>query len=64
MYRDEIIAEVWRLRDAYVESHGHDLSRIVADLRGRQKHPHSELVDRRERTSDGRSRRAATTPCS
>lgn len=50
MYRDEIIAEVWRLRDAYAESHGHDFSRIVADLQERQKRPHSKLVDRREHT--------------
>ena len=52
MYKDEIISEVWRLRDAYAEKHHHDLSEIVADLERRQKHPHSKLVDRRNRTKD------------
>ena len=47
MYRDEIIAEVWRLRDAYIEKHGHDLAKMVADLKVRQKNPHNRIVDRR-----------------
>jgi hypothetical protein len=33
MHKDEIIAEVWRNRDAYVEQHHHDLKRIVEDRR-------------------------------
>jgi len=49
MYRDEIIEEVWRNRDAYVRRHGHSLDAIVADLRQRQKTPHSRIVDRRTR---------------
>jgi|ABPR01.1.fsa_nt_gi hypothetical protein len=48
MYRDEIIAEVWRLREEYVARHNHDLSSIVADLKVRQKRPHGKLVDRRD----------------
>jgi len=51
MYRDEIIAEVWRNRDAYVKRHHHSLDEIVEDLRRRQKTPHSRLVDRRKRRS-------------
>ena len=47
MYRDEIIAEVWRNRDEYAFKHHHQLSKIVADLLRRQRHPHGELVDRR-----------------
>jgi hypothetical protein len=48
MYRDEIIAEVWRVRDEYARRHGYSLDRIVEDLRKRQERPHSKLVDRRE----------------
>ena len=49
MYRDKIIAEVWRNRDDYVQRHHHSLDEIVEDLRRRQKTPHSKLVDRRKR---------------
>jgi hypothetical protein len=49
MLEDEIIAEVWRNRDAYAEKHHHSLAEIVADLQARQKSPHSKLVDRRDR---------------
>jgi hypothetical protein len=47
MYRDEIIEEVWRNRDAYADEHGHDLSRIVADLQRRQVKRRGKIVDRR-----------------
>jgi hypothetical protein len=47
MYKDEIIAEVWRNREAYVAQHGHDLKRIVADLRRREQEDPSKVVDRR-----------------
>ena len=50
MHKDEIIAEVWRNRDAYAEKHNHNLAEIVADLRKRQKKRDSKLVDRRDRT--------------
>ncbi len=50
MYKDEIITEVWRIRDEYVEQHHHNLAEIVADLRRRQERPHSKLVDLRDRT--------------
>lgn len=47
MVKDEIIAEVWRNRDAYAEAHHHNLDEIVADLRRREgKHP-ERVVDRR-----------------
>ena len=49
MYRDEIIAEVWRNRDAYVKRCHYSLDEILDDLRRRQKTPHSKLVDRRKR---------------
>ena len=47
MSKDEIIVEVWRNRDAYAQSHHHNLNEIVADLRKRErKHP-QRVVDRR-----------------
>ncbi|MCK5197948.1 MAG: hypothetical protein KAR21_06340 [Spirochaetales bacterium] len=47
MYTDEIISEVWRNRDAYVQKHHNDFDEIVADLRRREnKHP-ERIVDRR-----------------
>ena len=58
MYKDEIIAEVWRNRDSYTEKHHHSLAEIVADLRIRQKRPDCKLVDRRDRT------KASSQPCS
>jgi len=49
MYKDEIITEVWRNREAYAKTHHHNLSEIVANLRQRElKHP-ERLVDRRQR---------------
>jgi len=50
MYKDEIIAEVWRNRDSYAEEHHHSLAEIVADLQVRQKRLECKLVDRRDRT--------------
>ncbi len=50
VYQDEIIAEVWRNRDAYAKRHGRDLHKIVADLQKKQLDPFSPLVDRRRRT--------------
>ena len=50
MYKDEIIAEVWRNRDSYAEKHHHSLDEIVADLQERQKRTQCKLVDRRDRT--------------
>ena len=47
MDRDEIIAEVWRLREAYAAEHHHDLKEIVADLQKRQQHPDRPLAIRK-----------------
>ena len=46
MYQDEIIAELWRNREAYAAQHDHDLKKIVADLRRRQQERPSKVVDR------------------
>jgi hypothetical protein len=47
MYTDEIIAEVWRNRDAYTKKHHNNLDEIVADLREREKTHPNQIVDRR-----------------
>jgi hypothetical protein len=47
MYKDEIISEVWRIRDAYAAENHHNLKEMLADLQKRELHPHSILVDRR-----------------
>jgi hypothetical protein len=49
MHKDEIIAEVWRNRDAYARAHHHDLNEIVADLRKREKEHPQRVIDRRAR---------------
>ncbi|WP_295389878.1 hypothetical protein [uncultured Thiodictyon sp.] len=48
MYQDEIIAEVWRNRDAYAAQHHYSLAEMVSDLRARQGRPGCKLVDRRD----------------
>jgi hypothetical protein len=48
MYSDEIIAEVWKNRDAYSATHHHNLAEIMADLQTRQKRRGCKLVDRRK----------------
>jgi hypothetical protein len=47
MYKDDIIAEVWRNRDAYAQRHNHNLDEIVADLRKRERAHPDRIVDRR-----------------
>ena len=49
-YQDEIIAEVWKNREAYAARHHHDLHEIVADLQKRQQNPFTRLVDRRRQS--------------
>lgn len=46
---DEIITEVWKNRDDYAASHHYDLKEIVADLKNRQRNPHTQIVDRRSK---------------
>ena len=41
MYRDEIIEEVWKNRDAYVKQHGHDLGKIRPPASRRGQSPQS-----------------------
>lgn len=50
MYEDDIIAEVWRIRDEYAAEHHHNLREILADLQRRQVRSRRRLVDRRRKT--------------
>lgn len=52
MYKDEIISEVWKNREAYVESHHHNLTAMVEDLKNRQQKSGAVVVDRRTKTKD------------
>ena len=47
MYHDEVIKEVWRIRDEYVKQHHYSLEEIVEDLQRRQAEHPSRIVDRR-----------------
>ena len=51
MYKDEIIAEVWKNRDAYAAKHNNDIARIAADLRKLQQKSGWRLVDRSQSTN-------------
>lgn len=51
MYTDEIIADVWRHREAYMATHNHDLAAAVKDLMARQKASNRKFVDRRDSTN-------------
>jgi hypothetical protein len=52
MYRDEIIDEVWRIRDAYVAQHHGSLDEIVKDLQQRQAEHPSRVADRQQSNSE------------
>ena len=43
---DEIIAELWRIRDEYAAEHHHNLKEILADLQRRQRRSRRRLIDR------------------
>jgi len=47
MVYDEVISELWRIRDAYAAENHHDLKEMLADLQKRQLQSRATLVDRR-----------------
>lgn len=57
MYKDDIIAEVWRIRDAYVREHHNNLDEIVADLRRREQAHPDKMVDRRKQKTTESNKR-------
>jgi len=46
MYKDEIIAEVWRNRDSYAQNHNFNLDAMVADLQKRERSHPERIVNR------------------
>ena len=44
MYKDEIIEEVWRNRDAYAKKHHYNINEIVADLQKREKEHPAKII--------------------
>ncbi|MBN2466106.1 hypothetical protein JXD38_10850 [candidate division WOR-3 bacterium] len=45
---DEIIAEVWRIRDEYAAEHHHNLREMLADLKRRQGRSRRPVARRRK----------------
>jgi hypothetical protein len=52
MYHDEVIDELWRIRDEYVKQHHYSLDEIVEDLRHRQAEHPERVVDRRKKSNE------------
>ena len=50
MRKNEILEEVWRHRDEFAREHNYDRDAMVAALQEMEKHPLSEVVDRRPDT--------------
>ena len=42
---DEVIEELWRIKDAMAQEYGYDIARLAADLQGRQGQDGHRLVD-------------------
>ena len=42
---DEVIEELWRVKDAMAREHGYDVARLAADLQGRQEEEGHRIVD-------------------
>lgn len=59
MYRDEVIEEVWRIRDEYVKQHHYDLDEIVADLQRRESEHPERIVARQNRHTTSRDGESA-----
>ncbi len=42
---DEVIEELWRIKDAMAQEYGYDIVRLAADLQGRQGAEGHRIVD-------------------
>ncbi len=49
MRKNEILEEVWRNRDDFAIEHNYDLDAMVAALQKMEKHPLTQIVDRRRK---------------
>ena len=57
---DEVIEELWRIKDEMAREYGYDVARLAADLQGRQGEDGHRIVDlhaRREAREHGVSAR-------
>jgi hypothetical protein len=55
--KDEIMAEVWRTRDELGERYEHDLDKIVAAIRERERRPLTAMCEKRPPDSAPRAER-------
>ena len=42
---DEVIEELWRIKDAMAQEYGYDIARLAEDLQGRQGEEGHRIVD-------------------
>ena len=49
---DEIIRELWKVKDAIAREHGYDVDALVAHLRAKQRGDAPRVVDIKSRTRD------------
>ena len=54
---DEIIEEVWRIKDEIAREHGYDIDRLAAYFRRRERERAQRDEEREEKTSDLRRRK-------
>jgi hypothetical protein len=54
---DEVLQEIWRIKDTLSASYGHDVKRLFADLRKREKLSGHRVVNLQDRRKTG-SRKA------
>lgn len=48
---DLVLQEIWRIKDELSAGRGHDVDRLFADARERQKHPGQPVVNTQKRKS-------------
>jgi len=53
---NEILEEVWRNRDEFAREYNHDLDAMIAALQEMEKHSLNEVVDRRQRPAEEKTR--------
>ncbi len=56
---DEVIEELWRIKDDMAREHGYDVARLAADLRGKQREDGRRIVDLHASQEAGRRRESS-----